>query len=131
MLWHCLTCTARYAASLLTCPQCGSAERRAAHEVDEEDAVGKISRWAGASHGGPGAAQEAAAGVPDGGTLPAPGEDISEDEAATGIVQEPGPGAPEAAAETPAEPAPVAEPESAPVKPAPTLARPKKPDAGD
>lgn len=36
MLWHCMTCTTRYAESLDACPQCGSTERRAAHEVDDE-----------------------------------------------------------------------------------------------
>jgi hypothetical protein len=82
--------------------------------------VAKIARYAGASHGGHGAGQEAAAQLPDAGTLPAQGEDLSEDEAAAGAVQEPEPDGPEPAAGESPEPAPAPAP-----KAAPTLSKPK------
>jgi hypothetical protein len=45
VLWRCLDCTTRYAASLAVCPHCGSTER-------EEDGMPKNTRHAGPSYEG-------------------------------------------------------------------------------
>lgn len=118
MLWVCLGCGTRYAASLKACPHCGSTECRADYE-EEAGEVPKITTWGGVSHPEDLAAAAALAGV-----VPAAPEAAPESAPAPEAAPEPPAPEPEPAAEAVPEPA-VPDPAPKPKAAAPSLSRAK------